>query len=148
MNYEEFLDKLMKSTEESNKRKARELHHNAFIKNKKLFVNGDEFTPQQLAAEEESTDEEQEEIGVSQEKEVIVHRRADQVIATDEAAERQPKGKKGDDIFVTEVVANTSKRKIVQCTESAPKLRSRHNSNSGTISNKKSVSSASEFKEK
>ncbi|CAH1974999.1 unnamed protein product [Acanthoscelides obtectus] len=120
-------------------KKARKQNQNAFIKNRKLVVNGTEFTAHELIADEESSDEEEEiETGL-QEGFTVGQKAGADVNTPHEVAEDQAKGKEEQDVFITEIVKSTSKRKITQSAEPAAKqLRPRINSNPTSSKNKDS----------
>nr|CAI5829370.1 unnamed protein product [Callosobruchus analis] len=104
-------------------KRARSMKLNAFIKNKKLIINGEEYTAQQLSREEEDTDSEEEE-----EKENSLQRaKGENKEATVERTRTisQPTtpidlnhGKQGEEEpqdFITVKAPDTNKRKIVEC---------------------------------
>ncbi|CAH1987327.1 unnamed protein product [Acanthoscelides obtectus] len=93
----------------------------------------------ELIADEKSSDEEEEiETGL-QEGFTVGQKASADVNTPHEVAEDQAKGKEEQDIFITEIVKSTSKRKITQSAEPVAKqLRPRINSNPTSSKNKDS----------
>lgn len=103
-----------------NLKKARSENLNAYIRNKKLFVNGEEYSAKQLADEEEDTDKEDN----IETKQTDRRRKSISVPDLTNYEKKDQNGENKEEIFVTEETEIEKKRKIAEAATHRHRLRS------------------------